>query len=165
MEASAGGAAGVGGERFAEPRVLAGAVVGDDVEQQLESEAAGVGHQQVELGQVTVDRVDVAVVGDVVTVVVLRRRIERAEPDAVDTELPEVRQSGPYAGQVTDAVPRAVEEAAYVHLVDHRIAPPGGGRAGGVAEDGRKSCEHLAFDPFLKDARAPQSGCAVIHAC
>lgn len=120
------------GERGAEPRVLARTVVGDDVEQQLEPEAVGIGHEPVELGEVAVDGVDTAVVGDVVAVVVLRRRIERAEPDAVDAELAQVGESGPDAGQVADAVPGAVEEAADVDLVDHRVAPPGGRCGGGT---------------------------------
>ncbi len=134
-----------------EPGVRAGAVVGDDVEQQPESEAAGVGHQQVELGEVAVDGVDAGVVGDVVAVVVLRGRVEGAEPDAVDAEFPEVGQPGAYAGQVADAVPGAVEEAADVDLVDHRVAPPGirgGSGAGGVAGAGRKRAEHLASTCF-----------------
>ena len=81
-------------------------------------------HQQVELGEVAEDRVDVAVVGDVVAVVVLRRGIEGAEPDAVDAELLEIRQSGADAGEIADAVPGAVQEAADVDLVDHCVAPP-----------------------------------------
>ncbi len=147
VEAGARGAARRRGERFAEPRVLAGAVVGDDVEQQLEPEPVGVGDQPVEFREVAVDRVDAAVVGDVVAVVVLRRRVERAEPDAVDAELAQVGEACADAGEVADAVPGAVEEAADVDLVDHRVAPPGGGRggaAGGVTGTGRKGAEHLA---------------------
>ena len=52
--------------------MLAGAVVGDDVEDDLQSQPMGVGHQQVELRQVTEERVHVLVVGHVVAVVALR---------------------------------------------------------------------------------------------
>ncbi|GAA3238959.1 hypothetical protein GCM10020256_59730 [Streptomyces thermocoprophilus] len=72
VEAGAGGAAGLAVQGLTEPRVLAGAVVGDNVQQDLDAEAAGLRHEQVELGEVAEDRVDVAVVGDVVAVVVLR---------------------------------------------------------------------------------------------
>ncbi len=96
VEAGALGAAGCGGEGLTEPRVLAGAVVGDDVQQDPDTEAVGGAHQPVELGEVAEDRVDVAVVGHVVAVVVLRRGVERAEPDPVHAELlPQVRQSRP----------------------------------------------------------------------
>ncbi|MEY9489369.1 hypothetical protein RKD26_005163 [Streptomyces calvus] len=47
-------------------------MVGDDVEQHLDAEPPGGVHQPVELGEVAEDRVDVAVVGHVVAVVVLR---------------------------------------------------------------------------------------------
>ncbi len=72
VEAGAFGAARSGGEGRAEPGVLVGAVVGDDVQQHLDAEPAGGGHQQVELREVAEERVDVAVVGHVVAVVVLR---------------------------------------------------------------------------------------------
>ncbi|MGC0346441.1 hypothetical protein RKD34_002021 [Streptomyces sp. SAI-218] len=72
VEAGAGRAAGFRGERLLEPRVLAGAVVGHDVQQHLDAQLPGGRHQQVELGEVAEERVDVAVVGHVVAVVVLR---------------------------------------------------------------------------------------------
>ncbi|CAM5622122.1 hypothetical protein SVIOM74S_01662 [Streptomyces violarus] len=80
----AGRAAGWGGERLAEPGVLAGAVVRDDVEHHLDAQPPRGAHQQVELVEVAEERVDVAVVGHVVAVVVLRRGIEGAQPDPVD---------------------------------------------------------------------------------
>ncbi len=124
VEAGTGGAARPRGERLTKPRVRAGAVVRDDVQEHLDPDAPGGGHQQVELGEVAEDRVDVAVVGHVVAVVVLRRGIERAQPDPVDAELLQVRQSGADPGEIADAVSGAVQEAADVHLVDHRVTPP-----------------------------------------
>lgn len=97
VEAGAGRAAGPGGERLAEPGVLAGAVVGHDVQEHLDAEPPGGRHQQVELGEVAEERVDAAVVGHVVAVVGLRGGVEGAEPDAVHPELLEVRQPGPDA--------------------------------------------------------------------
>lgn len=58
-------------QRGPEPRVLAGAVVGDDVQEHLQTQPVGVGHQEVELGEVAVYGVHIAVVRDVVAVVVL----------------------------------------------------------------------------------------------
>jgi hypothetical protein len=124
VETGAGRAAGSRGECLAEPGVLAGAVVRDDVEQHLDAEPPRGAHQQVELGEVAEERVDVAVVGHVVAVVVLRRGIEGAQPDPVDAELLQIRQPGPDAGEIADAVAGAVEEAADVHLIDHCVTPP-----------------------------------------
>ncbi len=124
VEAGPGRAAGGGGEGLAEPGVLAGAVVRDDVEQHLDAEPPRGAHQQVELAEVAEERVDVAVVGHVVAVVVLRRGIEGAQPDPVDAELLQVRQPGPDPGEIADAVTGAVQEAADIHLIDHGVAPP-----------------------------------------
>ncbi|GGW94003.1 hypothetical protein GCM10010353_06680 [Streptomyces chryseus] len=155
VEAGAGHAAGAGGQCLAEPDVLAGAVVGDDVQQHLDAEPPGGGDQQVELGEITEDRVDVAVVGDVVAVVVLRRGVERAQPDAVDAELLEVRKPRPYAGQVADAVAGAVQEAADVHLVDHRVPPPVVRDAKGEAVVGRGSEHHPLTCSYLCERERP----------
>ena len=46
----------------------------------------------VEVGERAEERVDVAVVGDVVAGVALRRGVERREPDRVDAELLQVRR-------------------------------------------------------------------------
>ena len=72
------------------------------------------------------DRVDVAVVGDVVAGVGLRRGVEGREPDGVDAEGAQVGQARGDAGEVADAVAVAVGPRARVDLVDDRLAPPGG---------------------------------------
>src|SRR5581483_7261585 len=58
-----------------------------------------------------------------------RRRVERRQPDRIDSELREVGQARPDAGQVTDAVAVFIRKAAYVDLVDDRVSPPGLGHA------------------------------------
>lgn len=64
------------------------------------------------------------VVGDVVTAVAQRRRVERQEPDAVDAEPLEVVEALGEADEVADAVAVAVGEAADVDLVEHRPLEP-----------------------------------------
>ena len=66
------GAARPGGQRRLEPRVLVGGVVGDQVDDHLEAELVGPRDQRVGVGERAEQRVDVAVVGHVVPVVVLR---------------------------------------------------------------------------------------------
>ena len=72
---------------------------------------------------------DGAVVVDVVAAVGERRGVERAQPDGVDAEPPQVVDAPDDAAQVADPVTVRVGEAARVDLVDDGLAPPG--RVGG----------------------------------
>src|SRR5690606_1605724 len=80
--------------------------------------------------------VDPAVVGDVVAAVGHRGGVPGGEPERVDAEVPQVGQARADAREVAHAVAVGVGERADVHLVDDRVAPPGGvvergGRHGG----------------------------------
>ncbi|GES34174.1 hypothetical protein San01_66620 [Streptomyces angustmyceticus] len=121
--------AGALGQPAAEPFVLVGAVVGDQVDDDAQAQVMGVGDDRLGVGQGAEHRVDGAVVGDVVAGVGLRRGVEGAEPDGVHTQVAQVRQAAADARQVPHAVAVAVGEAARVDLVDHRVAPPAGGRS------------------------------------
>ena len=63
------------------------------------------------------ERIDRGVVADVVSDVAARRRVDRGEPQRVDTEVPQVVELGDDPGQVADPVAVAVGEAARVDLV------------------------------------------------
>ena len=76
--------------RLDEPRVLVGGVVDDEVHHELHAARVDRGEQRVEVGERAEHRVDVLVVGDVVAVVVLRRGVDRRQPDHVDAERGEV---------------------------------------------------------------------------
>ena len=56
------------------------------------AEVARVGEQRIEVIESAVLVVDVEVVGDVVTVIVLRRRVARIEPDGFDAERRDVAE-------------------------------------------------------------------------
>ena len=116
--------AGRGGQRRPEPRVLVAGVVGHQVDDHPQPQRVRPLEERVEVGERAEQRVDVAVVGDVVAAVGLRGRVERREPDGVDAEPREVVEPGGDAGQVADAVPVGVGERLGVDLVDHRVAPP-----------------------------------------
>ena len=75
-------------------------------------------------GEVAEERVDVAVVADVVAVVGLRRALERGQPDGVHTQRRDVRQPRSDAVEVADPVAVGVGEGARVDLVDDRVPPP-----------------------------------------
>jgi hypothetical protein len=61
-------------------------VVGHPVEQDAEAPFVRCGQQPVERGQPAETRVDVAVVGDVVAAVDAGARVDRRQPERVDTE-------------------------------------------------------------------------------
>ena len=119
-----GGGARLGGQRLAEPRVLAGGVVGDQVHDDAQAEVVRLRQHGVEVGERAEERVHVAVVGDVVAVVVLRRGVERRDPHRVDAEVVEVGQPLLDAGHVAHAVAVPVGEAADIDLVADGVLPP-----------------------------------------
>ena len=80
----------VGTTGLDEPRVLVGRVVDDEVHDELHAALVQRGDQLVEVVERAEQRVDVLVVADVVAVVVLRRAVDRREPDDVDAELVQV---------------------------------------------------------------------------
>ncbi len=113
-------------------RVLVGAVVGHKVHDHAQAQPVGFRDHAVEVGQRAEQRVDVAVVADVVAGVALRRPVEGGEPDGVHVQFGELRELRGDAGQIADAVSVQVAEGPRVHLVDDGRAPPAVGVVGGV---------------------------------
>ena len=123
-EALARGRARSCGQRLPEPRVLVRDVVRDDVDDRADAERARLRDQLLGLPERAEGRIDRAVVRDVVAGVGQRRRVPGVEPERVDAEPGQVRQARADTGQVAGAVAVGVGEAAYVDLVDDRVAPP-----------------------------------------
>ena len=104
--------------------MLVGGVVDDEVHDQLHPALVHGREQGVEVRERAERRVDVAVVGDVVAGVVLRRRVDGGEPEHVDAERGEVVEVREDAAQVADPVAVGVREAARPDLVDDGALPP-----------------------------------------
>ena len=123
--------------------MLARDVIGDDVDDRPDAEAARLRNQLLRFRERPEVRVDRAVIGDVVPRVGLGRRVPRVEPERVDAELGEVRQAGAHAGEVADPVAVSITEAADVHLVDDGVPPPADvgfpARIGGLQRRGHRS--------------------------
>ena len=128
--AGALGAAGRGGERRLEPFVLVRRVVGHQVDDHADAAGVRLGEHRVEVGERAESRVDVAVVGDVVAGVALRRRVEGGEPDRVDPQFLQVAEPARDAGEVAHAVAVRIGERPGVDLVDRGGAPPLGSHDG-----------------------------------
>src|SRR5437899_5483454 len=81
--------------------------------------------QAFEIGHRAEQRIDLAIVGDVVAEIRHRRLEERRNPDRIDAKSRDVVELGHDARQIADAVAIAVEKAARINLIDHGAAPPG----------------------------------------
>ena len=128
------GASRTGGQRRLEPLVLVGGVVGDEVDDDLQAEVLGGRQHGVGVVQGAEQRVDVAVVGDVVAGVGLGGAVERREPHRVDAQGLEVGEPRGHTREVADAVAVGVGPGARVDLVDHGASPPRGIRGVGRVE-------------------------------
>ena len=107
-----------------EPGVGVGGMRHHLVDHDLQAQAVRLGDQLVEVGQVAEQRVDVAVVGDVVAEVLHRRGEEGRQPDDVHAQARDVVELVGDAGQVAHAIAIGVEVAARIDLVDDGFFPP-----------------------------------------
>ena len=110
--------------RRLKPRVLIGRVIDDELGDDPDLAPVRFLDEAIEVVQCSVGGVDVLVVGDVVAVVLERRRIEGQQPERIDAEPLEIRELARQAGKVTDTVRRAVEKRPHVRLIDDRVLVP-----------------------------------------
>ncbi|MDQ1131880.1 hypothetical protein QE386_000475 [Pseudoxanthomonas winnipegensis] len=104
--------------------MLVRAVAEHLVDHHLQAQRMRLGQQGVEVGQRAEQRIDIAVVGDVIAEVGHGRLEERRDPDRVHAQAGDVVQALDDAGQVAHAIAIGVLEAARIDLIDHRAAPP-----------------------------------------
>jgi hypothetical protein len=104
--------------------MLIGGVVDNQLGDDADVAAVGRIDQLIEVVDRAVARMDVLVIGDVVAVVLERRRVERLQPETRDPEALEVVELLREAGKVADAVVGAVEKGADVRLVDDGVFVP-----------------------------------------
>ena len=104
--------------------MLVARVVRDEVEDDADAALRGFGDELLGVGERAERGVDAAVVGDVVAPVLVGRRRDRIEPDAVDAEPLQVVEPGDDAAQIADAVAVRVHVGARIDLVQHTVTPP-----------------------------------------
>ncbi len=104
--------------------MLIGGVVDHQLGDHLQAASVRLGDEGAEVLARAVMLVHVAVVGDVVAVVLERRRIERQQPHRVDAQFFYVVELGGQPLEVADAVAVRVEERLDVQLVDDRVLVP-----------------------------------------
>ncbi len=80
--------------------------------------------KRLEIVEIAVERVNARVIGDIVAVVLQRRRIERQEPDRRDPEILQVVQLLGQPLEVSMAMAEAIGESPDVNLVKDCILVP-----------------------------------------
>src|SRR5258708_38209021 len=74
--------------------------------------------------EITEDRVNVGIIGDIVAEIDHRRGVDRRKPDGIHTQPGVVIELGNDTRQITNTVAVAVLEAARVNLIDNSLLPP-----------------------------------------
>src|SRR5207248_2757888 len=97
-----------------------------------------------EVLEVAEDRVDVAVVGDVVAEVSHRGAEEGRDPDGVDAQPRQVVEMTPDALEVADSVAVRVGEGPGIDLIDDRRLPPRGAPGHGRTLGAAGQIGHMA---------------------
>ncbi len=118
----------------------------------------GLADEQLEVAQRAVLGLDARVVGDVVAVVLARRRVERQQPEGGDAEVGEVVELLGQAREVTRAVAVRVEERADVKLVDDGVLVPERVAHRAPARPGSIGRRHVGTDASGRCARRSCAG-------
>src|SRR4051812_30289115 len=156
--------------------MLIRAVVGDQVHNHPQAKAVRFSHHDVEVTQRAKERINVAVVADVVSGVPLGGPVEGGQPEGIDTKVRQVRQFLRDPRQVAYAVAVQVTERTGVHLIDHGRAPPSGSSVRGMDERqgtsqggsalghsfNRHECQHSGAVNFYENASIPVSWALLI---
>ena len=106
------------------PRMLIGTMTRHDVNHHLKSEPMRLGNQRVKIRQAAVFRVDVAVIGDIIAEILLRRRVERADPNRINPEIGNILKPRGNPRQIADAVGIGILKRTGIDLVNNGGFPP-----------------------------------------
>ncbi len=104
--------------------MLVRGMINDQLGDNAQTAAVRFFETMLEIVEVAVDRIDRAIVGDVVTVVAQRRWIKRQQPQSGNAEVLEVVELFDQAGKVADAVAVAVHEGADVDFIKDGVLVP-----------------------------------------
>ena len=106
------------------PFVLIGAVIDNEIHQDVHVALFGLGDQTVHVVHCAKARVDAVIIGNIVALIGKRRAVDRGEPDNIDAELLEIIELADDAGEITDAVSVGIIEALRVDLIGCFCVPP-----------------------------------------
>ncbi len=112
------------GATILEPGMLIGGVVRHEIQDDLEAARVSGLKERVEIGERAEQRMDGAVIADVVTKVPHRRGKDGRDPDRVDPQPRQMVKSSRNPVEIADAVAVRVLERPRIDLVDHSRPPP-----------------------------------------
>ena len=110
--------------RFLKPRVMIGGVVDHQFRDHLQAALVRRGQKRLEIGERSVVRVYVVIVGDVVAIIAQGRGIKGQQPESGHAQLLEVIELFDQAAKIADAISIAVMEGLNVQLVDYGVLVP-----------------------------------------
>ena len=82
--------------------------------------------ERLEVAQRSIRRIDVGVIGDVVSIVAQRRWEEWQKPDAGDAQVLQIVETRQQAGKIADAIVIRIRKRANVQFIDNRVFVPEG---------------------------------------
>ncbi|ENN87987.1 hypothetical protein RHSP_50349 [Rhizobium freirei PRF 81] len=107
-----------------EPGMPIRGVRNDLIDDDLEPQLVRCRHHLAEIGKRAENRIDIAIIGDVIAHIGHRRSEERRQPDRIDSERGNVRQASGNPLYVAEPVGIRVLKRPRVDLIDYRPAPP-----------------------------------------
>ena len=107
-----------------EPFVLIGAVIDNEIHQDVHVALFCLGDQTVHVIHCAKTRVDVVIIGNIVALIGERRAVDRREPDNVDAEILEIIKLADNARKIADAVSVGITEALRIDLIGCFCVPP-----------------------------------------
>src|SRR5205807_329687 len=109
---------------FLKPRVLVGSVVDDELGNNAQSTFVRRVEEGAEIIKRAVVRINIEIIGNVVTVIFQGRRIKRQQPDRADTQFLEIIELLDQSAEIADTICVAVVKCLHVQLVDDRVLKP-----------------------------------------
>jgi hypothetical protein len=107
-----------------EPGMLIRGMIDDELGNDAQPSVVRCPHEPAEVTHGPVGRIDAAVLGDVVAVILERRGVERHDPDRRDTEIFDIIQLARESLEVADAVIVRIEERLDMQLINDCVAIP-----------------------------------------
>src|SRR3982074_2075551 len=96
-----------------------------EIKDHLEAATMNLRKQAIEVLHRPEDRIDAAIVSDIISEIRHGRRVDRRKPDRVDAKLHQIIQAPRNSVQVTNAVAITILKRTRVDFIDDSMLPPG----------------------------------------
>ncbi|CQR20487.1 Uncharacterised protein [Yersinia enterocolitica] len=104
--------------------MFSGCMVEHHIHHNTNTTLMGLFHQMFKIIQSAISRINGAVIRHVITIIHLRRNINRRQPDSINTEFLQIIQPLRHPRQITVAITGAVLKTLRINLIDDAVLPP-----------------------------------------